>query len=105
MQEIEHEAMPRINLGGVMDFIKKSKYPLTPLYEAITNSFYGDVLDKPENVSDTVDSFKFPDKKETETAVDDLFFNEDEGFLFFDSIKDQVNKVIPSIENVVFHDD
>jgi len=65
-------------------------------------AFYGDVLDKPENVSDTVDRFCFPDKKETETSISDLFFNEDEEFLFLDSIKEQVNKVIPSIYKDVF---
>lgn len=65
-------------------------------------AFYGDVLDMPKNVSDTVDSFKFPDKKETETEVEDLFFDADEEFLFFDSIKEQVNKVIPSIYRDIF---
>ncbi len=65
-------------------------------------AFYGDVLDKPENVSDTVDRFCFPDKKETEASVSDMFFNEDEEFLFFDSIKEQVNKVIPSIYKDIF---
>lgn len=64
--------------------------------------FYGDVLDRPENVSDTVDRFCFPDKKETETSVSDMFFNMDEEFLFFDSIKEQVNKVIPSIYKDIF---
>ncbi len=66
-------------------------------------AFYGDVLDMPENVSDTVDSFKFPDKKETETAaVEDLLFNADEEFLFFDSIKEQVSRVIPDIYKDIF---
>ncbi len=65
-------------------------------------AFYGEVLDKPKNISDTVDRFCFPDKKETEASVNDLFFNEDEEFLFFDSIKEQVNKVIPSIYKDIF---
>ncbi|MCK4945074.1 MAG: hypothetical protein KAS59_02305 [Alphaproteobacteria bacterium] len=65
-------------------------------------AFYGEVLDNPKNVSDTVDCFKFPDKKETETSVSDLFFDEDEEFLFFDSIKEQVNRVIPSIYKDIF---
>lgn len=64
--------------------------------------FYGDVLDRPENVSDTVDRFCFPDKKETEASVSDMFFNRDEEFLFFDSIKEQVDKVIPSIYKDIF---
>ncbi|PCI83828.1 MAG: hypothetical protein COB24_14985 [Hyphomicrobiales bacterium] len=65
-------------------------------------AFYGDVLDKPENVSDTVDSFKFPSKKETETQVHDLYFDENEEFLFFEDIKDQVNSAMPSIYEKLF---
>lgn len=60
-------------------------------------AFYGDVLDKSENVSDTVDSFKFPTIKEKTASAGELFFDEDEEFLFFDSIKDQVDTVIPTI--------
>lgn len=67
-------------------------------------AFYGDILDNSENVSDAVDRFCFPDKKETEASIsDDLFFNEDEEFLFIDSIKEKVNGVIPSIYKDVFN--
>jgi len=65
-------------------------------------AFYGEVLDKPENVSDTVDSFKFPLKKETESQVHDLFFDENEEFLFFDDIKEQINSAIPNIYEKIF---
>ena len=64
-------------------------------------AFYGEVLDKPENVSDTVDSFKFPSKKETETQVHDLFFDENEEFLFFDDIREKIKTTIPDIYNTL----
>lgn len=65
-------------------------------------AFYGEVLDRPENVSDTVDCFKFPIKKDIEASVSDLFFDAEEEFLFFDSIKEKVNGVIPNIYQTIF---
>ena len=65
-------------------------------------AFYGDVLDKSENVSDSVDSFNFPKKKAVEESINDLFFDEKKEYLLTDSIKEKVNKVIPSIYKDVF---
>jgi hypothetical protein len=60
--------------------------------------FYGKTLDKPENVSDSVDSFQFPAQKEIEAKIrdGDLFLPGDE-FLFYDNIKKEINAAIPGI--------
>jgi hypothetical protein len=63
----------------------------------LLTAFYGAVLDKPENVSHTVDSFKFPDKKETEKKFNDMFIDKNAEYLFFDTIKDRVNTEIATI--------
>jgi len=60
-------------------------------------AFYGDVLDDSNNVSDSVDSFTFPDRKEVERSSDDLFYDPDKEYLLFDSIHEQINKAIPGI--------
>ncbi|MCB9995166.1 MAG: hypothetical protein H6869_01860 [Rhodospirillales bacterium] len=61
-------------------------------------AFYGDVLDKDKYVNHRVDSFCFPDQAETEKkAKSDLFFDPEEEFLFFDSIRQEIEKVIPQI--------
>lgn len=59
--------------------------------------FYGDVLDNPSNVSDSVDSFKFPRKKEIENRPNDIFFDPDEEFLLIDTIENEIDKVITNI--------
>lgn len=60
-------------------------------------AFYGDVLDSPSNVSDSVDSFTFPDRKEVESMSGDMFLDPNAEFLVIDSIYEQVHKVIPGI--------
>jgi len=62
-------------------------------------AFYGDILDKPENVSDSVDQFIFPQKKDVEKRVEDLFFNPSEEFIFIETIEEEVDKAIPFIYN------
>lgn len=65
-------------------------------------AFYGEVLDDAKNVSDSVDSFRFPEKKEIERMSDDMFFNPEDEFLFIDSIEEEVGKAIPGIyEDVI----
>lgn len=61
-------------------------------------AFYGDVLDDDKNVSHSVDSFRFPDRKQIEAAIKegDLYLPHDE-FLFSDTIKKEINGVIPGI--------
>lgn len=61
-------------------------------------AFYGDVLDDDKNVSHSVDSFRFPDRKKIEAAIKegDLYLPHDE-FLFSDTIKKEINGVIPGI--------
>ncbi len=60
--------------------------------------FYGDVLDDAENVSDSVDSFKFPVQKEVEARIreGDLFASGSR-FLFYDNIKREINTAIGDI--------
>lgn len=60
-------------------------------------AFYGDVLDKPMNVSDSVDSFVFPERRDVENLVDDMYFDPTEEFLFIDTIKEKISKAMPSI--------
>ena len=65
--------------------------------------FYGDAFDDADNVSDSVDSFRFPDQKYIESKIreGDLYLPGDE-FLFFDNIKKEINAAIPSIYKDVF---
>ncbi|WP_156827273.1 hypothetical protein [Hyphomicrobium zavarzinii] len=66
-------------------------------------AFYGDVFDKQDNVSHSVDKFLFPSQRDVEKAArDDLFFDPARSFLFFDSIKDAIEGVIPGIYHEVF---
>ena len=60
-------------------------------------AFYGNVLDESSNVSDSVDSFTFPERKDIEARSDDLFVSPDEKFILFDSISEQVNNALPEI--------
>lgn len=60
-------------------------------------AFYGEVLDNPSNVSDSVDSFTFPEKKKLEQQADDMFISEEQQYIVFDSIYEQVNSAIPEI--------
>jgi len=61
-------------------------------------AFYGPALDEPNNVSDSVDSFQFPDQKAVESKIreGDLYLP-GEQFLFFDDIKKGINEAIPGI--------
>lgn len=60
-------------------------------------AFYGHVLDDSSNVSDSVDSFTFPDRKEVERMSGDLFLDPNAEYFVFDSIHDEINKAIPNI--------
>lgn len=64
--------------------------------------FYGDVLDRPENVSDSVDSFTFPQKSDVERSLDDLFFDPDKEYLFMEDVSGRVGEELSRIyENVL----
>lgn len=60
-------------------------------------AFYGEVFDNPRNVSDSVDCFKFPEKKNIEKISNDMFFDQNQEFLFIDTIQEEINKVLPNI--------
>lgn len=61
-------------------------------------AFYGAALDEPNNVSDSVDSFQFPDQKAVESKIrDGDLYLPGEQFLFFDDIKKGINEAIPGI--------
>jgi hypothetical protein len=60
-------------------------------------AFYGDVLDDSCNVSDSVDSFTFPDRKEVERMSDDMFIDLNAEYFIVDSLHEQINKAIPGI--------
>jgi hypothetical protein len=56
-------------------------------------SIRGDILDDPKNVSQAVDKFNFPSKKEIEADLKDgniSLFNQENKFVFWDEIKDKV---------------
>lgn len=59
--------------------------------------FYGDVLDRSENVSDSVDAFTFPKKLDVERSLDDLFVDSDREYLFMDDISNAVGEELSSI--------
>lgn len=63
-------------------------------------AIFGDVLDDPNNVSHAVDSFTFPKRDEIEKSVKeggDLFLDTAEPVLFFDTIREGVDRVLPFI--------
>ena len=60
-------------------------------------AFYGDVLDDPKNVSDSVDSFKFLERKDVEKMPEKGYFDFGEEYLLIDTILEEVNKAIPII--------
>lgn len=59
--------------------------------------FYGEVLDRPENVSDSVDSFTFPQKSNVEQSLDDLFFDPEREYLFMEDITSGVSEELSHI--------
>ena len=59
--------------------------------------FYGDVLDRPENVSDSVDSFTFPQRINVERSLDELFFDPDKEYLFMEDISGGVSNELSQI--------
>lgn len=66
---------------------------------------FGGVLDDANNVSHAVDSFTFPRREETEKAVKeggDLLLDTTEPIMFFDSIREGVDRVIPTIYKELF---
>lgn len=66
---------------------------------------FGGVLDEANNVSHAVDSFTFPRRDETEKAVrdgGDLLLDTSEPIMFFDTIREGVDRVIPTIYSELF---
>lgn len=61
--------------------------------------FYGDVLDREENIKDSVDGFNFPKKEDFKEQ--DLFHDENKEYLFFDTIENEVKESIPNIYSEV----
>jgi hypothetical protein len=62
--------------------------------------FYGDILDEPKNVNDSIDGFTFPrksEKKENYRTPDLPYEEEETEFLFFDTIEEEIKNVIPNI--------
>lgn len=58
---------------------------------------YGDILDKAENVSHSVDKFLFPKQKVIEDDVLNMFFDNDEEFLFIDNIEKGIKNILSEI--------
>lgn len=61
----------------------------------MVTAFYGDYLDKPDNVSDSVDSFTIPNKSTVKEISNSLFGSE--ASVYLDDIKEQANKQLKSI--------
>jgi len=66
------------------------------------SSVSGDVFDKPEHVSQTVDKFVFPSKRNEEKRLKDnigtqSFFNPEDEFIFWDDIKTKINDGLKSV--------
>lgn len=59
--------------------------------------FYGEVLDDPKSVNDSVDSFTFPSASKILENSNDMLFDWDEEYLLIDSIKQVVGDAIPGI--------
>lgn len=59
---------------------------------------YGDILDNEKFVSHSVDKFKFPHKSEVEKSIkEDLFYDPNEEYLFYDDIEEGVQEVIERV--------
>lgn len=61
----------------------------------MVTAFYGDYLDKPDNVSHSVDSFTIPNKSTVKEISSSLFGAE--AAVYLDDIKEQANKQLKSI--------
>jgi hypothetical protein len=64
------------------------------------SSVSGDVFDIPEHVSQTVDKFVFPSKKDEEKRLRDgiqSLFNPEDKYIFWDDIKSKINDGLTSI--------
>lgn len=85
-----------LRLRGIKknDVIEGSRY---------LTAFYGGVLNKSENVSDTVDSFKFPEKKNVERHANDLFIEKDTDYLLMDEIELGAENALPEIYDEVLN--
>lgn len=59
--------------------------------------FYGDVFDRSENVSDSVDEFTFPTKSEEKSKLNDFFNDPDQTYLFMDDINEVIEKELYEI--------
>lgn len=58
---------------------------------------YGDILNNPDHVSHSVDSFTFPRRDDAEKRTKELFFDPAQSFMFMDSIEEAVENAIPGI--------
>lgn len=67
-------------------------------------AFYGEILDNEKYVNPSVDNFCFPDKKSIEQNIKDgnVFFDENEEFIFFDDIKKEISNTMPTIYKDLF---
>lgn len=108
--EWAHFKLPENDLASNGVWLCSKGVTVSPIhYEAINKhdtingnrfltAFYGPALDEPNNVSDSVDSFQFPDQKTVESKIreGDLYLPSEQ-FLFFDDIKKGINEAIPGI--------
>ena len=63
--------------------------------------FYGDVFDRAENVSDSVDAFTFPEKSQIERSLNDLFADADQEYLFSEDLFSSINAELERVFNSV----
>jgi len=69
--DLDHNAVWLCSKGVT---VTQLNYDVVMKYESVQGhryltAFYGDVLDKEDNVSDSVDSFRFPDRKKIEEEI------------------------------------
>ncbi|MET4000552.1 hypothetical protein [Marinobacterium sp. MBR-109] len=63
--------------------------------------FYGDLFNKPENVTDSVDEFTFPSKKEIRYQAEGLFFDFSTPLIIEDLLLDRVSEKLNSIYDFI----
>lgn len=61
----------------------------------MVTAFYGDYLDKPNNVNHSVDAFEIPNKSDVKELTNGLF--DEDSNVYLDDIKEQANKQLKSI--------
>lgn len=63
--------------------------------------FYGDILNQPENVSESVDDFLFPKKKQIRDQQDGLFVDFSKEYITYDALEEKVYTTIETIYDFV----